>query len=53
MLFRFLATTAAVVLLAAPTTLANGRNPGSVGIFPIHQSGPASLTIVSLTKTHW
>lgn len=50
MLFRFLATTAAVVLLAAPSTLAGGRNPASVGIFPVHRSGPGYLSVVSLTN---
>ena len=41
-----LAATAAAVGAFAPPTLADGRNPGSVLIFPVHRSGNASQKII-------
>jgi hypothetical protein len=47
-----LCLTAVAALILAPTTMAGGRNPGSVLVFPVQRSGPQFTTIVSVTNTN-
>ncbi len=44
----------AAVLAAtlAPAALADGRNPGSVLVYPVQRSGPQFFTVVSVTNTN-
>ena len=49
---HILCVTALTALVLAPSALADGRKPGSVLVFPVHRSGPAFTTIVSVTNTN-
>ncbi len=48
-----LLTSAALFASAfAPSALADGRNPGSLLVFPVHRSGATMFTVVSVTNTN-
>ncbi|MEM7200795.1 MAG: hypothetical protein AAF628_11045 [Planctomycetota bacterium] len=50
---RMLLALAGLALTAlAPTAAANGRNPGSVLIFPVHRSGPNAFSVITVTNTN-
>jgi len=47
----FVAITAVLGSMMAPSALADGRNPGSVLIFTVHRSGPDFFTVISVTNS--
>ena len=47
-----IAAAASVLLGLVPDALADGRNPGSLLVFPVHRSGGGYFTIVSVTNTN-
>jgi hypothetical protein len=49
---RVFCSAALVAGMLAPVGMANGRNPGSVLIYPVQRSGPVYLTIISVTNTN-
>jgi hypothetical protein len=49
---RFLLAGASLVAALAPAALADGREPASLLIYPIHRSGPSLFTVISVTNTN-
>ena len=51
-LFTKVSAAALVASALAPATMADGRNPGSALVYPIHRSGSNFFTVVSVTNTN-